>query len=371
MAPITPSASQALGRDYAPPTIDDRAGKHNSGGMVHHNYFNHPLEIYQDRCELVKLIAESPSLKAYNSTGGDLAAGTLVYPSYDFGNTRWKWNKASAAPGSQATHVLPAAIANGNAGWAIKVATVTNLDTSGWTAAGDPVYLDTTAGQYTKTAPTGANQLVQLVGYVLVKHATTGSIGFWVEPAQKLGTDSLQDDSITSAKIVAEAVGTPEIADGAVTIEDKVSTAESDPTLVLMPDGAGGVEWVDPATLGLGGGVGAIALSADAEGNSGTNKIRFTGQVKDIEGNNFAGTFAVRIMISGSPGGPPDATFLSSVSLNKGTLKFTWTSNCDLLILTDTDGAFELDLVDTGDHNHTVHVECAGRYGEETGDWDP
>jgi len=53
--------------------------------------------------------------------------------------------------------------------------TLYELDTSAF-SAGDTVYVDTTAGGLTNTAPTGESSLIQNIGKVIRSHATAGSI---------------------------------------------------------------------------------------------------------------------------------------------------------------------------------------------------
>lgn len=69
---------------------------------------------------------------------------------------------------------------------------------------GDPVYLDaTTAGSWTLTPPTGADQLKQIVGRIKVKSTTVGKIVFNTVKAEivALGSSALQPDSVTKTKL--------------------------------------------------------------------------------------------------------------------------------------------------------------------------
>lgn len=152
--------------------------------------------------------------KVRNETGGTLTRGTLVYPSsWSAANGRFLIAKADAdSAATQAAWVLDADLAtatNGTA-WAFKTVTGTvaqPVDTSG-RAVGDKVYLSGTVGAFTFTAPTGADQDRHYLGSVTVVSATVGEIAFFpgARILEKRGTSSLQDDAITTAKIVAQAV---------------------------------------------------------------------------------------------------------------------------------------------------------------------
>lgn len=53
---------------------------------------------------------------------------------------------------------------------------IIDVDTSGASAVGDPVYLNTTAGGWTATKPSGADDSNIVVGYVKKVHASTGAV---------------------------------------------------------------------------------------------------------------------------------------------------------------------------------------------------
>jgi len=123
----------------------------------------------------------SLSLTVANKTGGALTKGTLVYFSgYDTTLAAPSVTKADAdSPASIATLVLAEDIANDASGIAEGEGVVAGLDTSSYSAVGSLVYLSGTAGETTPTAPTAADDVVQIVGVVKVKHASTGSIYFF------------------------------------------------------------------------------------------------------------------------------------------------------------------------------------------------
>jgi hypothetical protein len=78
-----------------------------------------------------------------------------------------------------------------------------NLNTNSASAAGDPVYLSTTAGGFAHTAPTGATARVQPAGFVVVKSATVGQILWLVSPLRSVGTNELQAASVTRTRLAS------------------------------------------------------------------------------------------------------------------------------------------------------------------------
>ena len=144
-------------------------------------------------------------LPVHNATGGSLAAGTLVYISgYNASSDAPQVAKSNAGNGNvrAAEWVLNAAIANGAAGVVYRGYTLGSLDTSAG-SVGDAVYLSTTAGSWTLTAPTSGAQMAQRVGVVKTDHASTGSIQFDL-PGEVLSISGLQIQdgiALTSPKI--------------------------------------------------------------------------------------------------------------------------------------------------------------------------
>lgn len=137
-----------------------------------------------------------------NSTGGTLTKGTLVRVSgYSSG---YLVTKADADAGLMATHVLDADISDAASGTAYAITVVTGIDTSGG-SVGDPLYLSATAGEFTPTAPTGADQMVQRVGVIVTSHASTGSALFFpgTPIVVKRGSSSVQPGSIVPAALAA------------------------------------------------------------------------------------------------------------------------------------------------------------------------
>lgn len=143
--------------------------------------------------------------EVYNGTGGALAVNTLVAISgWDATTNLPKVVAADADSASllRADYVLPAAIADGASGLARQTfRSAANLNTNAASAVGDPVYLSTAAGGWTLSAPATADDLQQVVGRVAVKSATVGVIEFDLRQPQMVGTNQIQDDAVTDAKI--------------------------------------------------------------------------------------------------------------------------------------------------------------------------
>ncbi len=142
-------------------------------------------------------------ISIYNNTGGTLNAGELVNLSGFTGTDGIVVTKADADAGIRATHVVPQAINNAASGNVVPLGTVQQLNTNGRTI-GDLVYVDaTTAGAFAFAAPTGADQMVQVVGVVKIVDAVTGEIVFFPGQAQitKIPTSMLQANAVTTAKL--------------------------------------------------------------------------------------------------------------------------------------------------------------------------
>ncbi len=128
-----------------------------------------------------QLNSVSSSLTIANKTGGTLTKGTLVYISgYDTTLGAPTAAKADAdTPTTSARFIVTADILNDASGTADGEAIVTGLNTSAYSAVGSLVYLSGTAGESTPTAPTAADDIVQIVGVVKVKDAAVGSIFYF------------------------------------------------------------------------------------------------------------------------------------------------------------------------------------------------
>ena len=147
-----------------------------------------------------------PTLDVRNETGGTLAAGTLVYASsWNETHTRFLIVKAAAdGAGAEALFVLTADLTNNTNGTAGRSHRLTSQNTSGLTV-GNPVYVHTTAGSWTATAPVTADDLQQSIGRVAVVDSSSGVVEINLDAGQtlKIGSNQLQNDSVGLAALAA------------------------------------------------------------------------------------------------------------------------------------------------------------------------
>src|SRR3990167_9421940 len=138
----------------------------------------------------------------YNETGSTYTKGTLVNLGGFSGTAGITVTKADADANIPATHVVTADILTLASGTVEGVKTIAGFDTS-LRIIGDLLYLSGTVGDFTASAPTGADQLQQVVGIVKTVHATTGEIVFipGSHQAKKLGTSFIQDGSIGNTQV--------------------------------------------------------------------------------------------------------------------------------------------------------------------------
>ena len=124
---------------------------------------------------------EAVRIKVRNATGSSIAANSLIYfnGTYSDGTNNYPTiAKAVSATSVGSTFfaqaVTTGAIADGADGTAAIFYELTGQNTSSGTV-GDSVYLDTTAGGWTRTRPTGG-QYVQVVGTITVVNASSGRV---------------------------------------------------------------------------------------------------------------------------------------------------------------------------------------------------
>jgi hypothetical protein len=132
--------------------------------------------------------------------------------------------------------ITTATIANNASGVVYKGATsAATLNTNSFTSAGDAVYLSTTAGGFTQTAPTTAISRVHVVGYVLVKSATVGQILWQITTGPRLiGTNEIQALSITNALAAGMTRGTVKVGNSTGAASDLVASVSGQ---ILLGDG--------------------------------------------------------------------------------------------------------------------------------------
>ena len=142
----------------------------------------------------VLLAGDSKDAPIPVKAGEALTAGDLVYPSgYDADKDIIEVSKAdadAADPAKVAWYIVPADIGNGALGIARRSLLVTGINTDAVTAVGDPIYLHTTAGAWTDSAPTAAGAAVQQVGVLTAKSETAGAILFLVGDSKAVSVNT-------------------------------------------------------------------------------------------------------------------------------------------------------------------------------------
>lgn len=138
----------------------------------------------------------------YNHTGNNLPSGTFVALRTNTDYTQGVI-RADSITNVPATHVVAGIdIADGASGYVVNNIIFASLDTSAAPADGSPIYLDMN-GAFTYTEPTDSASIVQEVGYCAKKDEATGMIYYRPGPVKKIGTLSLQNSAVTSAKIAS------------------------------------------------------------------------------------------------------------------------------------------------------------------------
>jgi len=180
------------------------------------------------------------AIEVYNDTGVAIVAGSLVYISgynatYNLPTIADSDSDVTLKP---AQFVCPIEIGIGKRGWVYEKYEVGSLNTNAG-VVGDKVYLSDIAGEWTLSAPTGADKFVQVVGFITVKSATVGRILFLIQPAYMgaLGSSAFQPLSVLTGIIAANGVETTNIKNGQVT---KVKLAGGFNKVTLAAGTAGG-----------------------------------------------------------------------------------------------------------------------------------
>ncbi|HTL53008.1 MAG TPA: hypothetical protein VL860_10565, partial [Planctomycetota bacterium] len=216
MPTLSHGATQAQGRAFATRPVDDDADNKSGGAYAHLNRQASATMYNELQNEVAGLIAFADRVKVKNSAAAR-SKGDLIYlAGYSAADDAFTFGLADADTGLPAQFVILADIAGSGIGYAARAGLITGLNTASL-SANAPLYLSTTAGAYTATAPSGVNDLVQLIGAVKVSDATAGSIDFFLAPARKAGTPGLQDGAVVANKLASDSVTTVKILDSQVT----------------------------------------------------------------------------------------------------------------------------------------------------------
>ena len=189
------------------------------------------LYLLGDDGEFHKITATADDLNDLNLTtrkftiysAGALSKGDLLHIiGYNAVNDVFQVEKADADTSGKPAQLIAS---EANAGSATSLASdieeLTGLNTNAGNV-GDPVYLDaTTAGSWTLTAPSGADQLKQIVGRIKVKSETVGKIVFNTVKTEivSMGSSGLQAKSVLKTKL-AGGFSKVTIADGTAAATD-------------------------------------------------------------------------------------------------------------------------------------------------------
>lgn len=156
-----------------------------------------------------------------NSTGSSIGADKLVAISgFDVTTKLPKIVLADADAADLATEVFVTfdAIATGKTGNVYKGGlSAANLNTNSVSTVGDPVYLSTTAGAFTVTAPTADSARTVLVGYTTVKSATVGQIMWDIHDATRFSNLDVNLNVTDTKVLVASATATSNVTQATLT----------------------------------------------------------------------------------------------------------------------------------------------------------
>jgi hypothetical protein len=244
-------------------------------------------------------------LTVWNATGGTLTAGQLVYVSgWNVANNLAQVSLAiNNAANSGATYVVPANIANGASGTVRRHWTsAANLATNG-SSVGAPVYLDSTLGGWTLTAPSAQTSRQQVVGRVMVVDASVGQVEFDLvsNSSTLIGRNDIQATAVGTAALstiytvlrISIPMGTIGTAAGTYEGIQVIGQAGTISAIhFVSSDGlvASDVNFITLAGINKASGAGATALLT----NTSTNTTKATGgqAVAAYTWNNLAGTGA-------------------------------------------------------------------------------
>jgi hypothetical protein len=156
-------------------------------------------------------------------SAGALSKGDLLHIiGYNAVNDVFQVEKADADTSGKPAQLIASEDNEGSeTSLASDIEELTGLNTDSGNV-GDPVYLDaTTTGSWTLTAPSGADQLKQIVGRIKVKSATVGKIVFNTVKTEIVSTGSsgLQAKSVLKTKL-AGGFSKVTIADGTAAATD-------------------------------------------------------------------------------------------------------------------------------------------------------
>ena len=156
--------------------FDTAATPGHNEGQIHWNDTDKTIDVDTNVAGVALQVGQELFLRMTNKTGAQIDNGELVY--IDGAQGQRPTGALAKADVAATTGVLAMAthdLANNGTGFFTTMGLVRGIDTSAC-SDGDEVYLsDSTAGAFTKVAPT-APSFVQKIGYVIYSHATEGII---------------------------------------------------------------------------------------------------------------------------------------------------------------------------------------------------
>jgi len=154
-------------------------------GGLFYDSDNESLTFFNNDADISLQIGQEEWIRVVNNSGTTIANGRPVYSTgASAGMPTVALANANALATAQVIGITTESIANGAVGFATTYGTVRGVDTSAF-ASGANLFLATTAGTFTTTAPASPNQRVR-VGIVGVSNATTGTI-IMASPTNTLG----------------------------------------------------------------------------------------------------------------------------------------------------------------------------------------
>ncbi|MCK4625009.1 MAG: hypothetical protein KAV00_06850 [Phycisphaerae bacterium] len=284
-------------------------------------------------------------ISIYNSTGAQIGAGELLHiKGWNAANSCYDVELADAdTVNKPAQLVATANIANSAVGVAADVYDLTGQNTDAAGAVGDAVYLSTTAGGWTLTKPTGADQIGQEIGYVTVKHASTGAIRFIVSLAgnrETVGTTGIADLAITNAKLAGDVTRAKMIEESLVRYQISLMQCRNANGTVMDATGGAGKFYLDADAWGDGTLVIISEESNDSIDRTDTLSFEFCLPPEYVAASDLE--LNIHAKDSGFMGSPSD----------------TRTIDAEVYELTDA-GAVGADLVDVGDTAQTLTTSFA------------
>lgn len=141
-------------------------------------------------------IGQGRVIRAINKTGSTIPKGSVVYVNGAQGNrpTIALADADTEATAGKTIGVTAEELANNNNGYVIVAGLVKNLNTNAY-SAGTTLYLSSTAGEWTDTAPVSPKYTIR-VGYVITQSANVGVVLVSIHVGSNLET--LHDVDITS-----------------------------------------------------------------------------------------------------------------------------------------------------------------------------